>query len=151
MSLTIERIDSAKRGKKPVKLFDGRGLFLLLHPSGGRWWRFQYRFAGRHNAVALGVYPDVSIEEARVRRDRFRAMVAEGTNPSDAIRADRAAKRAREAQRGAATRFWLGNDAALSFQLKSKRLTLTPEETAELRDFLDATRAVIPKVTHAPH
>jgi hypothetical protein len=151
MSLSIERIASVKPGEKPVKLFDGHGLYLLCHPSGGRWWRFKYRFAGREGGLALGVYPDVSIGDARALRDQYRAMLAEGINPSDHIRAKRAAKLADDTRLGSAPRFWLGSDGALAFQLESGRLTLTPEETAELREFLDATRAVIPVVTHAPH
>ncbi len=143
MSLSIEQIASVKPGEKPVKVFDGLGLFLLCHPSGGRWWRFKYRFAGRSNAVALGVYPAVSIDEARALRDRYRAMLAEGINPSDHIRAKRAGRLSEPAHLGPAPRFLLGSDASLSFQLESGRLTLTPEETAELRDFLHATRAVI--------
>jgi hypothetical protein len=151
MSLSSEQIASAKPGKRPVKLFDGRGLYLLLHPSGGRWWRFKYRLAGREGGLSLGIFPEVSLAEARTRRDRYRAMVAEGINPSDHIRAERAARLAEQTRLGPAPRFWLGSNAALSFQLKTGRLTLTPDETAELRDFLDSTRAVIPKVTHAPH
>ena len=151
MALSSGKIARARPGKKPLKLFDERGLYLLLHPSGGSWWRFKYRFAGRESALALGVYPEVSIAEARARRDRYRAMLADGTNPSDHIRAVRAARRAENARLVAAARFGLSSNGALSFHLSSRRLTLTPAETAELRDFLDGTRAVIPKVTRASY
>jgi hypothetical protein len=98
----------------------------------------------------LGVYPEVSIEDARERREQYRALLAEGINPSDQIRALRAARLAEQSRIRPAPRFWLGSDAALSFHLESGRLALTPDETAELRDFLDATRGVKPREAHAP-
>lgn len=61
MKLTDELIRTAHAGEKPVKLFDGRGLYILLTPAGQKWWRFKYRFAGKENQVSLGVYPKVSI------------------------------------------------------------------------------------------
>ena len=57
MPLTDVAIRSAKPGKKPVKLSDERGLYLLVNPSGGKWWRFDYRYAGSRKTLSLGVYP----------------------------------------------------------------------------------------------
>ncbi len=58
MALTDTAIRSAKPGSKPLKLSDEKGLFLLVTPSGGKWWRLKYRFEGKEKLLSLGVYPD---------------------------------------------------------------------------------------------
>ena len=145
-TLTALKVGNAKPGAKPYKLFDGSGLFLLVTPSGGKWWRLKYRFAGKEKQLSLGVYPQIGLKEVRAKRDLFRAMLAGGTDPSEHVKAERAIQVAPVA----ATRFTLDSDGALSFRLASRRLSLTPAETLELRAFLDATRAVIPKETSCP-
>ncbi|QNN47044.1 integrase arm-type DNA-binding domain-containing protein [Thermomonas brevis] len=82
MALTDTTIRKAKPGAKPVKLVDGNGLFLLLQPAGGRWWRFRYRFGGKEKMLSLGTYPAVGLQDARDRRDEARRLVASGTDPS---------------------------------------------------------------------
>jgi integrase len=82
MSLTEVEIRSAKAAEKPIKLFDGDGLYLLVNPNGSRWWRLKYRFAGKERGISLGVYPDVSLKRARAKRDEARRMVADGVDPS---------------------------------------------------------------------
>jgi tetratricopeptide (TPR) repeat protein len=57
---------------KTVRLFDGRGLYLEIAPTGSRWWRFKYRFAGKEKRISLSVYPDVGLKKARDRRDAMR-------------------------------------------------------------------------------
>ena len=64
MSLTDAAIRNAKPKSKPYKLSDAGGLFLWVQPSGGKWWRYKYRFAGKEKALALGSYPDVGLAEA---------------------------------------------------------------------------------------
>lgn len=83
MSLTDTLIRNAKPGTKPIKLFDKRGLFLLVTPTGGKWWRFRYMFDGKEKLLSLGVYPDISLKDARERRDEARKLVANGVNPSE--------------------------------------------------------------------
>jgi hypothetical protein len=58
MSLTAVAIQAAKPREKPYKLFDQDGLFLLVHPNGGRYWRLKYRMHGREKLLALGTFPD---------------------------------------------------------------------------------------------
>ena len=83
MPLTDTSIRNAKPGAKPIKLFDERGLFLLVTPTGGKWWRFRFMFDGKEKLLSLGVYPDVSLKDARERRDEARKLVANGVNPSE--------------------------------------------------------------------
>ena len=64
------------------KIFDGRGLYLLVMPNGGRYWRWNYRFDGKLKTLALGVYPDVSVDKARVRHQFARTLLADGIDPS---------------------------------------------------------------------
>lgn len=81
MALSDVRIRAAQPGPKPSKLSDEKGLFLLLQPSGGKLWRLKYRFGGKEKKLALGRYPDVSLKEARKRRDDARALIANGVDP----------------------------------------------------------------------
>jgi hypothetical protein len=66
MSLTDTTIKNAKPGTKPLKLSDEKGLFLLLSPAGGKWWRLKYRFGGIEKLLAIGAYPQTSLVEARL-------------------------------------------------------------------------------------
>jgi integrase len=81
MPLTDIAIKAAKPTVKPVKLFDTGGLFLIVTPSGGKWWRFKYRYQGKHKTLSLGTYPTVSLKDARERRDELRRELARGIDP----------------------------------------------------------------------
>lgn len=82
MALTDTVIRSAKHEAKPKKLVDEKGLFLLLQPTGGKLWRFRFRFEGKENKLSLGRYPEVSLKEARRRRDAARQTLAMGIDPT---------------------------------------------------------------------
>lgn len=82
MALTDTAIRNAKPGAKPIKLFDEGGLFLLISPTGGKWWRFKYRYAGKENSLSLGTYPAVPLRAARKKRDDAREQLAAGTDPA---------------------------------------------------------------------
>ncbi|MBB6244284.1 Arm DNA-binding domain-containing protein [Rhodanobacter sp. MP1X3] len=90
--LTDVAIRKAKPAAKPLKLSDGRGMYLLLKPDGGRYWRMDYRHAGKRKTLALGVYPEVSLFDARLRREDARQVLANGLDPGT-VRKD--AKQAR--------------------------------------------------------
>ena len=92
MSLTNTSIRNAKPESKPRKLFDKRGLFLLVKPSGGKLWRFKYRFNDEEKLISLGVYPDVGLKDARERRDDAQKLVAKGIDPSEHRKAQKAAR-----------------------------------------------------------
>jgi len=91
MPLSDTAIKNAKPGAKPIKLSDEKGLFLLLSTSGGKWWRFKYRFWGKEKPLSLGTYPEVSLKEARDRRDDARKLLASNIDPSENHKAVKAA------------------------------------------------------------
>jgi hypothetical protein len=146
--LTSAIIDAATSRERPYKLFDGAGLFLLVMPNGGRYWRLKYRFAGKAKSLSLGVYPEVSLAEARIACEDLRAVLADGIDPSVVRKAEHATALARQV--GPAARFRLDSDGALAFRFGTQSVVLTPAETGELRAFLEATRAVTPKAATCP-
>jgi integrase len=84
-------VRKAKPSAKPRKLSDGGGLHVLIQPTGGKLWRLAYRFAGKQKTLALGVYPIVSLEEARRRRDEAKKLLARSIDPSVQRKADKQA------------------------------------------------------------
>lgn len=82
MALTDTAIRNAKPADNPQKLFDGGGLFLLVTPNGGKWWRLKYRYAGKEKLLSIGTYPEVSLKDARERREEARKHIANGDDPS---------------------------------------------------------------------
>jgi integrase len=97
MSLTNTTIRNVKSGKKSLKLFDERGLYLEVSPSGGRWWRLKYRYEGKEKRLSLGVFPDVSLKDARDRRDAARKLLGDGVDPSENRKAQKSAQAERAA------------------------------------------------------
>ena len=81
MSLTDTAIKKAKPADKPVKLSDGKGLYLLVNPAGSKLWRWKYRVLGKEKVMALGGYPDVSLAQARDGVDKGRKILAAGEDP----------------------------------------------------------------------
>lgn len=90
--LTDNAIRSAKPREKPYKLSDERGLFLLVTPAGGRWWRLKFRVAGKEKLLSLGVYPYVTLKSARELRDDARRELAGGVDPSAKRKAEKVAE-----------------------------------------------------------
>jgi len=84
MSLTDAKIRNAKPQAKPYKITDGEGMFLLVAPSGSKYWRLKYHFAGKEKLLAMGVYPEVSLGDARERRAQARKALAAGNDPGEA-------------------------------------------------------------------
>lgn len=92
--LTPSAVANAKPQEKPYKLTDERGLYLLVRPSGARWWRFDYRRpdTGKRNTLSLGTFPEVSLKRARERREEARALLADGIDPGQQRQAEREAR-----------------------------------------------------------
>jgi len=82
MALTATTIKTCKPKDKAYKLTDGGGLYLLVSPSGGKWWRFDYRFQSKRKTLSMGVYPAISLKDARDRRDEAKKQLANGIDPA---------------------------------------------------------------------
>lgn len=84
MGLTATQVKNKKATDRPLKLSDGRGLFLLIQPNKtNKYWRLAYRFNDKQKTLSLGVYPDVSLEEARTYREEARKLLKAGIDPSE--------------------------------------------------------------------
>ena len=115
-------VRSLKPTAKPQKLSDGGGLHLLVQPNGSKLWRLAYRFEGKQKTLALGVYPAVSLSDARTGRDGARKLLARSIDPS--------AKRKSDRRSGA------GN----SFQLVAEELIAKVEREGRAQVTLDKKR-----------
>ncbi|MDD2686793.1 MAG: integrase arm-type DNA-binding domain-containing protein [Gallionella sp.] len=80
--LTEMAIKKAKPEAKAYKMADGGGMYLLVQPTGSKWWRLKYRIGGKEKMLSIGVYPDVTLSEARDRREQARKLLANGGDPS---------------------------------------------------------------------
>jgi integrase len=153
MALTDTKIRTAKPKAKPYKLADERGLHLLVNPAGGKLWRLKYRIEGKEKLLSFGGYPDVSLADAREKRDQARKLIAAGTDPSETRKATKAAKLERAANSfEVVARMWLNGYASnLSPATVEKNLRLFERDIfpwiggrpiAELRpkEILDAAR-----------
>ena len=110
MPLTDTSIRSAKPRANAYKLSDGGGMYLLVSPDGGRYWRFDYRFAGKRRTLALGVYPIVTLSEARTRREEARVSLSKDVDPNTVKKANkRAVKLASENTFETIAREWIAN------------------------------------------
>ncbi len=83
MALTMVEIRNTKPADKAYRLFDERGLYLEVAPSGGKWWRLKYRFNGKEKRLSLGVFPEIALKDARDRRDAIRKILADGIDPGE--------------------------------------------------------------------
>lgn len=97
MPLSDIKVKTLKPGIKPdgsvtakaYKVTDERGLYIEVTPKGGKRWRFKYRFEGKEKLLSLGIYPDVSLKQARERREHLRKQVADGLDPSQVRKAEK--------------------------------------------------------------
>ncbi|MEO0061695.1 MAG: hypothetical protein RLZZ08_255 [Pseudomonadota bacterium] len=163
MALTDIAVRQAKPAAKQYKLADGAGLYLLVTPAGGKLWRLKYRMAGKEKLLAFGAYPEVTLADARKRRDEAREQIAASKDPSREkrrakvgqqaeamntfaiISAEYCAKRKSDGQGG-----WAGNTAKRSEYLLSRlnaALGSLPIGQIEPSDILAAVRKIEAKGT----
>lgn len=90
--LTVTAINQAKPKDKPYKLADERGLYLLINVSGGKLWRFDYRFGGKRKTLSLGAFPEITLSDARSRRDDARKKIAHDMDPGEIKKAEKASR-----------------------------------------------------------
>jgi integrase len=81
--LTATEVKQAKPAEKATKLTDGGGMYLLVHPKGAKYWRHDYRFSGKRKTLALGVYPEVSLKEAREKHQDARKQLSKAIDPGN--------------------------------------------------------------------
>ena len=92
MPLQDATVRTAKPEAKPYKMGDERGLFVLVHPNGSKYWRMKYRIDGKEKLLALGVYPEVGLKEARERRDDARKILDNGGDPANVKKTQKAVR-----------------------------------------------------------
>jgi len=97
MLLTDMKVKSAKPAEKQYKLSDGKGLYLLILPSGGKYWHFRSKAGGKEKLMSFGTYPEVSLADAREKREAARKQIANGIAPSEIRKAQKAARGEAEA------------------------------------------------------
>jgi integrase len=91
MALTDIQIRNSKAKDKQYKLSAGLGLYLIITPKGGKWWRVRYRFGGKQKELSVGTYPDITLKAATIKRDGIRTMVLDGIDPAIERKADKLA------------------------------------------------------------
>jgi hypothetical protein len=99
MPLTNTAINAAKPKQKQYRLTDGQGMYLLIKPSGKKYWRLDYILHGKRKTFAIGSYPAISLKKARAQRDKAKNLVSDGIDPVQ----DRAANRRHQAEAAANT------------------------------------------------
>lgn len=92
MPLTDTEIRKTKPAAKPLKLSDGKGLYLLINPTGSKLWRWKYRVSGKEKLMTLGAYPDLSLAQARMRHEDERRLLLAGTDPMAQRKTDKHAR-----------------------------------------------------------
>lgn len=111
--LTDITIRKAKPADKPQRMFDGGGLYLEVSPAGGKLWRWKYRVNGKERRLALGIYPDTGLADARDKRDAARKLLAAGIDPGEHRKAAKAAGEGRAANSFAVVaEEWLAKQSA---------------------------------------
>lgn len=99
MPLSAVAVQAAKPRETAYKLADERGLYLAVTPAGGKHWRFKYRFGGKEKKLSFGSFPDVSLADARGKRDKARRLIASGVDPTAEQKREQAEQEARQEQR----------------------------------------------------
>jgi integrase len=128
--LTSSAVANARPQNKPYKLTDERGMYLLVKPDGAKWWRFDYRRpdTSKRNTLSLGTFPDVSLRQARERRDEARKQVADGIDPGNKRKAEKAAGEERAANSfEVVAREWHAKQSARWVELHASRIMLRLE------------------------
>ena len=110
--LTDTACRKAKANGKRVRLYDMNGMYLEIAPAGGKWWRLKYRVAKKEKLLSLGTYPEVTLAEARIKRDEARKLLREDIDPS----AHRKALKASAAEAAANTLKTIGEEWLEKFE-----------------------------------
>ena len=138
MPLTEDSIRSAKSGAKNRKMADERGLYLIVTPSGSRLWRFKYRLNNKQNALALGIYPEVGLDEARQKSHQARQLLAQGIDPAQIRRQEKARDRSEHlaAMDSTTVKVSVSIDGAVEIWKGRAVMCLTSGEAVAVKDLL---------------
>jgi len=137
MYLTKDIIENTATPSKPTRLNDGNSLYLIINPDGSKWWRFDFKFAGKRKTLSMGDYPKTDLSTARENRDKARELLANGINPSDQRKAAKIKEKA-ASKTQSEDRFLIDNKGALTLKLGRRTIVLTQAETMELSAFLES-------------
>lgn len=139
MKLSDPAVRKSKPEAKPYKMADGGGMYLEVMPNGSKYWRLKYRFGGKEKRLALGVYPDITLAEARGRRDDARKLLANGSDPGAVKQSQK-----RQAKLSAANSF-----EAIAREFHALKSPIwTPHHATDWINVLE--REVFPKFGHRP-
>lgn len=145
--LTAAQVKNAKAdGGRRKKLSDGRGLILIVDPSGGKWWRYRYKFKGRDRLMSLGTFPTMSLSQARIARDQAAIIRAAGSDPMEGAASessDTVEKLAKDWFDARSTNWTAQNAARVWSRIKNNVLPLLGHrdpDSLEPKDILDALR-----------
>ncbi len=127
---------------KQYKRFLGAGLYILVRVNGSKYWRLDYRFNGKRNTLSLGVYPDVTLDQAIELRDKNLAILKTNIDPKDQFLKNKQLLKDQQARQLKPARFLIDHDGNLYIKLGHRAVTLTPSEATELHKFLNSTQAV---------
>lgn len=144
--LTTLSIRALKPQSKPYKLSDGKGLFLLVQPSGAKLWRLRFRHRGIERKLALGRFPDMSLQKARAMRDEAQGQLADGIDPVIEKR-----RLKLEAALAAATTFRLVADEYIEKMERERKADATLKKARWLRDLFDKDIGHRPVAEITPH
>lgn len=137
MRLTEEICENANPKERPYKLFDGGSLYIEVRPTGAKYWRLKYRYGGKEKRIALGVYPDISLAEAREKKDLAKQQLKADIDPS-AIRKEEKKNRPKPQSNQNIFNLSLSNEGVLTIETESRIIHLTATQAETLRAFLEA-------------
>ena len=142
--LSEDQVSSAKAKNKPFKLFNGKGLHLLVKPSskegGSKYWHLNYSFQGKRKTLSLGVYPEVTLEEARIQRDDTFMLLAQGIDPSEARKQNKAKIKATISTESSLPSVRLIMDGEIEIRKGRAVVKLTNEESLFVTELLNKLR-----------
>ena len=133
--LSDKVIESVLPDKKPIKLFDGGGLFLLVTPTGSKLWRLKYRFQGKENSLSFGTYPETSIDAARLLRNDAKCLLKNGQDPSEERKMVKLSEELEDST-VKNTSIRISNDGMIEIWKGRIALRLTPDEACFVKDQL---------------
>lgn len=126
--LSENKVRDAKYEDKIYRLFDGGGLYLQITPSGGKWWRFKYRFRRKEKCLPLGTYPLTSLEDARRSRDAAKELLARDIDPSEIRKQEKAQSKAERLQGQRLPSVRVSFDGSIEIWKGGNAMRLTQEE-----------------------